>query len=173
MPRDFWTRTIHGALAGMNGAATMTVLRMLAHRVGLIDQTVPQKVEQWTRRGGRMQIPSATALGVVGHRVLDHALHLGYGATWGGLYGLLFGRRHGHVWPATAFGVVQWAFGTMVLFPALRIGRPPWRSRTRENAVNLGAHLLYAGVTAFLTEEFARQARIDVASPHPGGGRVG
>lgn len=169
MPRDFWTRTIHGALAGMNGAATMTVLRMLAHRLGIIDQMVPQKVEQWARRRTRL----APALGVVGHRVADHVLHLGYGATWGGLYGLLFGKRRSHVFPSTLFGLGQWAFGTMVLFPALRIGRPPWRSRTRENAVNIGSHLLYAGVTAFLTDEFARQARLDVASPHPGHGEVG
>lgn len=161
MPRDLVDRIIHGALAGMNGATTMTVLRMLAHRFGLVNQMVPQKVEQWVRRKSGTGTARVPAL----HRVLDHVLHLGYGATWGALYGALFGgRRRSHVAPAVGFGLAQWAFGMMVLFPALGIGRPADRSRPRENAVNVASHLLYAAVTAFLVEEFARQPRVDVTS---------
>jgi hypothetical protein len=160
MPRDVLNRMLHGALAGMNGAATMTVLRMLAHRFGLVDQMVPQKVEQWARRVtgvGALQVPAL-------HRVLDHVLHIGYGGTWGAMYGLLFGNRRSHVGPAIAFGLGQWGFGMTMLFPALGIGRPAWRSRPRENAINIASHLLYAGITAFLTDEFSRQSFPLVAS---------
>lgn len=161
MPRDLLNRMIHGALAGMNGAATMTVLRMLAHRMGLVDQMVPQKVEQWARRkagANRLPIPAL-------HRVLDHVLHMGYGGTWGALYGLAFGgKRRSHVGPAIAFGLGQWAFGMTMLFPALGIGRPAWRSRPRENAINIASHLLYSSMTAFLTEEFSRQSLALVGS---------
>jgi hypothetical protein len=161
MPRDIVNRMIQGALAGMNGAATMTVLRMLAHRFGLVDQMVPQKVEQWVRRTAGAGAADVPAL----HRVLDHVLHFGYGGAWGALYAALFGaRRRSHVGPSLAFGVAQWAFGMTMLFPALGIGRAAWRSRPRENAVNIASHLLYAAVTAFLVEEFARQPRRDVAS---------
>jgi hypothetical protein len=160
MPRDLLNRLVHGALAGMNGAATMTVLRMLAHRYGIVDQMVPQKVEQWLRRATDTDaVASVPAL----HRVLDHALHFGYGATRGALYSALFGgRRRSHVRPALGFGLAQWAFGMTMLFPSLGIGRPAWRSRPRENAVNIASHLLYAAITAFLTEEFSRQRRFDV-----------
>ena len=166
MPRDFWNRMIHGALAGMNGAATMTVLRMIAHRVGLVDQMVPQKVEQWLRRKtgpGMLPIPAL-------HRVLDHVLHMGYGGAWGALYGIAFGdRRRSHVVPALGFGMGQWVFGMTMLFPALGIGRPAWRSGPRENAINIASHLLYSGITAFLTEEFSRQRLSLVAGKHRDG----
>jgi hypothetical protein len=161
MPRDLLDRVIHGALAGVNGAATMTVLRMLAHRAHLLDQTVPQKVEQRARRGTGLRARRVPAM----HRVLEQALHLGYGATWGAIYAAIFGgERRSHVAPAVGFGVAQWAFGIAVLFPVLKIGRPPWRSRPRENAINIASHLLYAAVTAFLTEELARQPRHHVLS---------
>ena len=171
MPRDVLDRMIHGALAGMNGAATMTVLRMLAHRFGLVDQMVPQKVEQWLRRvtgTGRLPVPAL-------HRVLDHALHMGYGGTWGAMYGLMFGkpRRRSHVAPSIAFGLGQWAFGMAMLFPALGIGRPAWRSRPQENAINIASHLLYSGITAFLTEEFSRQSVTHVANKRLRSPKVG
>jgi hypothetical protein len=159
MPRDIFDRIIHGAIAGMNGAATMTVLRMLAHRAGLVDEMVPQKVEHWARRllgVGEAPVPAL-------HRVLDTALHLAYGATWGGLYGaVLGGRRRSHALPALGFGAGLWGFGMLALFPALGIGRPAWRSRPRENAVNLAVHFVYAEVTGFLVDEFARQSRVNV-----------
>jgi hypothetical protein len=170
MPRSLLDRIVHGALAGINGAATMTVLRMLAHRAGLVDQMVPQKVEQWVRRktgAGTARVPAL-------HRVLDHALHFGYGGAWGALYGALFGGRpRSHVAPAIGFGFAQWAFGMTLLFPALGIGRPAWRSRLRENAVNVGSHLLYAAITAFLVEEFSRQPLAAVASKSKRGAAVG
>jgi uncharacterized membrane protein YagU involved in acid resistance len=160
MPRDLLNRMLHGALAGINGAATMTVLRMLAHRAGVVDEMVPQKVEQWLRRATDTD---AVATVPAIHRALDHVLHFGYGAAWGALYGALFGgRRRSHVRPAIAFGLTQWGFGMTILFPALGIGRPAWRSRPRENVVNIASHLLYAAITAFLVEEFARQRRVDV-----------
>ena len=144
----------------------MTVLRMLAHRFGLVDQMVPQKVEQWLRR---KMGPGVLAIPAV-HRVIDHVLHMGYGGAWGAVYGLAFGaERRSHVGPALAFGVGQWAFGMTMLFPALGIGRPAWRSRPRENAINIGSHLLYASITAFLTEEFSRQRLALVAGKHRDG----
>jgi hypothetical protein len=166
MPRDWLNRMIHGALAGMNGAATMTVLRMMAHRMGLVDEMVPQKVEKWLRRKAGPRTLPIPAL----HRVLDHVLHMGYGGAWGALYGLAFGgKRRSHVAPALVFGLGQWAFGMTMLFPALGIGRPAWHSRPRENAINIASHVLYSSITAFLTEEFSRQRLALVASKHRDG----
>jgi hypothetical protein len=170
MPRDLLTRMIHGALAGMNGAATMTVLRMLAHRAGLIDVMVPQKVEQWARRtAGVRRWPTPGA-----YRVVDHVLHLGYGATWGALYGALSPAPAAtSVARTVTFGLGLWGFGSMVLFPAMRIGRPAWRSGLRENTVNVASHLAYAAATSLLVDEFSRQPHREVATRNPRVGRVG
>ncbi|HEY0466506.1 MAG TPA: hypothetical protein VGC79_19995, partial [Polyangiaceae bacterium] len=49
---------------------------------------------------------------------------------------------------------------SFVLLPALKIMRPEWRAKPAEIAVNLGAHLLYAGTLALLTEELEAQSFI-------------
>ncbi len=170
MPRDLLTRMIHGALAGMNGAATMTVLRMLAHRAGLIDLMVPQKVEQRLRRAvGVKHWPTPGA-----YRIVDQLLHLGYGATWGALYGALTpARREVSTARVLGFGVGLWSLGSLVLFPALRIGRPAWASGPVENAVNVSAHVVYAAATAMLVEQLGAQSQRDVKTRRPRAGRVG
>lgn len=169
MPRDFLTRVLHGALAGANGAATMTVLRMVAHRAGLIDQMVPQKVEQWARRKtGKKRRAVAGS-----YRVVDHVLHVGYGATWGAILGAVQPSAKPSVVGTLGFGIGVWALGSMVIFPALRVGPPAWRSGATENTVNVAAHLLYAGVTSFLLDEFSRQPMHDIATRRQHHGRVG
>lgn len=170
MPRDLLTRTIHGALAGISGAATMNVLRMLAHRAGLIDVMVPQKVEQRMRRAVGVRLwPTPGA-----YRVVDQVLHLGYGATWGALFGALTPvPARASIARTLAFGVGLWGIGSFVLFPALHIGRPAWESSTSENAVNIAAHVAYAAATALLVEELARQPMRDVQTRRARAGRVG
>src|SRR5690349_18148977 len=64
---------IHGALAGALGAATMTVLRMVAHRAGSIHAMVPQAVEVWAKNEARLPWPRRTET----HHVADELLHLG------------------------------------------------------------------------------------------------
>jgi len=145
---------VHGAIAGVIGASCMTVLRMLAHRAGLLDQMVPQAVERWARGRKRSQ----TLGDLAEQHLADQVLHLGYGMVWGAAYGALTqARAKNGAAQGLGFGLVQWAFGSMVLFPALKIARPAWRAEPVELAINVGAHLLYGGVTSFLTEEFDRQ----------------
>lgn len=150
------TFLVHGALAGALGAATMTVLRMVAHRAGWIQAMVPQAVEVWAKD----RSPFAWPKRAEAHHVADQLLHLGYGGFAGAAYGLAQAPRPG-ARPIRAFelGALLWVFGSFVLFPALKIARPPWRASPREEAVNLGAHLLYGAVTVYLLDEFERQKR--------------
>lgn len=144
---------IHGALAGALGAASMTVLRLMAHRAGWIEAMVPQAVEVWVKEHTALTRPRTPAT----HHVADQLLHLGYGAFWGGVYGLAAPRAT----PARALGLGSaiWALGSMVLFPALKIARPPWRAKPREEIVNVAAHAVYGAVTAYLLDELESQAR--------------
>ena len=147
----------HGAIAGVIGASSMTVLRMFAHRAGWVQQMVPQAVEAWASRAA-VRHGAPAPRGLATRHVADQLLHFGYGATWGALFGVLHARAAANgPGSAVGFGLIQWAFGSMLLFPALNIGKPPWRSGSRENFVNVTAHLAYAALTSFLVEELRRQ----------------
>jgi hypothetical protein len=130
---------------------------MLAHRAKLIDQMVPQAVEVWTKHQLPIALPALPSRRAL-HHIADQALHVGYGATMGAAYGLLLGKRPASVQKVAGFGFGVWAFGSFLLLPALKIMRPEWRAKPVEIAVNLSAHLLYAGALALLTEEFETQS---------------
>lgn len=152
-----------GGVAGAIGASCMTVLRMLAHRAGLIDQMVPQAIVQGMERKARTRPPSGPS------RAVDQALHLGYGAVMGALYGALVDRPAGapRTGRAVSYGIAQWAFGAMVLLPALGVARPAWRKGLAENAVDLAAHVTYSSITAFVAGQFAEQAASSPRAGHP------
>ncbi len=145
-------RATAGALGGVVAAGCMSAARTAAKRAHLVDRGVPQVVEAWLAR--RVRIPG----GQPGHQSAALALHLGYGAAWGALLGVLDrGRRPALTGPL--FGAAQWAFGFFALFPALGISRPAWRHAPVELAVNLGAHLLYGLVAAETAAELAVEAQ--------------
>jgi hypothetical protein len=145
---------VHGALAGAIGAASMTVLRMFAHRAGWIDAMVPQAVEVWVKDKTPLPRPRSAAT----HHVADQLLHLGYGAVAGGAYALAVpAHRSAPHERALAFGTGLWAFASTILFPALGIARPLWRATPKEEIVNWSAHALYAAVTVYLLDEWERQ----------------
>ncbi len=150
-------RTIHGALSGAIGAACMTVARMLAHRAKLVDQMVPQAVEAWATHRLPLALPALPSQRAL-HHIADQMLHLGYGSSMGAVYGLVLGKRPATLPIAIGCGVGAWLFGSFVLLPALKIMRPEWRAKPGEIAVNLAAHLLYAGTLSVLTEEFETQS---------------
>ena len=158
-------RAGHGAVAGAMGAACMTVLRMAAHRAGLIEKQVPQVVEEWLVQRSGLAPPG----GPMGHQAANQLLHLGYGASWAAALGLATRHRtRAPLLRGALFGAAQWAFGFFVLMPALGVTRPAWRQRARENAVNLASHVLYGAVTALVSEELLAQ---DEHTPRTGWAR--
>jgi hypothetical protein len=152
-------RTLHGALGGAIGAACMTAARMLAHRAKLIDQMVPQAVEAWVKHALPVSVPALPSQRAW-HHLADQALHLGYGASAGAVYGFAFGKGSLSAKKVVAYGLGVWVFGSFILLPGLKIMRPEWRAKPAELAVNLGAHLLYSSVLALLTDELEAQSFI-------------
>ena len=159
-----------GGVAGVIGASGMTLVRMLAHRAGLIDQMVPQAIEQeLERRTGRPRMPGTS-------RAVDQALHLGYGLVMGAIYSAVVSRprREPTTSRSAAYGLAHWAFGSMALLPGLRIAPPAWRRGMAENAVDIAAHVVYSEITSFVAREFARQEERSPRAGHPGApARVG
>jgi hypothetical protein len=153
---DVLERVATGAVAGLSGAASMNPLRLAARRVGLIEKMVPQAVEEWAASRAGVEPPGGRA----GHHVADQLLHLGYGAAWGALYGLVAapgGRRT--VPRGLLLGLAVWSAGFLGFVPLLGITRPAWRARPAEEAVNVAAHLVYGVVTALEADERLTQPR--------------
>ncbi len=130
---------------------------MLAHRARVVDQMVPQAVEAWAKHRAPIALPALPSQRAL-HHVADQVMHLGYGSSMGAVYGLTLAGGRATAPKVLGFGLGVWVFGSFVLLPALKIMRPEWRAKPVEVAVNLGAHLLYSGALALLTEEFERQS---------------
>src|SRR3989442_1009333 len=126
-------RIVQGFVGGMIGASVMTVIRMTAHRAGLIDKTIPQAMTETLSRRVR-PLPGGTP----GHRAIAELLHLGYGALWGAGAALSFRDRPT---PAAGalFGLGAWAVSMFGLVTLLRPTRPPWRASPGEAVVNVAA----------------------------------
>ncbi len=149
---------IYGLLGGTIGAASMTPLRLLGRRRGLIDKTVPQAVEEWMAARVEVDLAPPARRRPELHHAADHLLHLGYGATLGALYGLLRGGRKLPVGPAgLVYGAATWFVGTWLVLPRLGVLRAPWRGTVAENAVNLAAHLLFGVTTALVADDLGAQ----------------
>jgi len=159
-----FSRVLHGALGGVIGAACMTAVRMLAHRAKLIDQMVPQAVEAWAKHHVSLSLPALPSQRAL-HHIGDQMLHIGYGSSLGAVYGLTLGKGSVTSKKVLGFGVGVWGFGSFLLLPALKVMRPEWRAKPIEVAVNLGAHLIYSGVVALLTEEFEKQSFVPLSYP--------
>jgi hypothetical protein len=156
LTKPFFRRTVHGALGGALAAACMTVVRMVAHRAGLIRQMVPQAVEVWAYHHAPLSHRSSQSHSAL-HHVADQAIHLGYGATLGAVYGALSGRNHINPTKILGYGVANWVFGSCLLLPSLGVLRPVWRARVPEIAVDLSAHLLYAAALGLVMDEMEAQ----------------
>ena len=147
---------LYGLIGGLNGAACMSVLRLAARRIGLIDRMAPQAVVEWSRARTRSRRPVAR----ISHHLADQIVHLGVGSLGGAVYGAVTARRPRSTAAAgAAFGAAVWAVAFVALAPVLGIARPPWRARRTENAVNVAAHLVYGVVTALMMNDLARQRR--------------
>lgn len=149
---------VRGAIAGMDAAAAMSILRLAARRAGWIEEAAPHAVEQWAvQRTGAPPGPAAPD-----QRVLGELLHLGVGFVAGAAYGALTRpARTPAMAGGLAFGLAVWALSFGLLNPLLGIARPPWRARPVENVLNILSHLLFGGVTTLIAGELGR-------SPAPG-----
>ncbi len=84
---------------------------------------------------------------------LGQAVHYGFGAAWGGLYGLLR-ASYPRLWSPSgvaAFSLGVWMMGDNLILPAFKLAAWPHRYPLRSHAYAVAAHLAYgAGVAATL-----------------------
>ena len=145
---------VEGALAGTYGAAAMTILRMAARRMGLIDRPVPHAIVDSLVGRSRKHRDAARR-----QVLLSEWLHLGYGAAWGALYGMLSGDSNRWVRRGLALAGAQWAVAKTARLP----GFTPSKRKTPEHAaakwVNVATHLVHGIATTLTASELAREER--------------
>lgn len=103
-------------------------------------ETVARRlVEKFAQRGPLEAEEKARAAKLV---------HYGFGAMWGGLYGLSRESAPGFVdtpLGVAAFSTGVWALGDNALLALFRIAAPPQRYPAKVHAFALAAHLAYGG----------------------------
>jgi hypothetical protein len=138
-------------------------------RAGVIQKMPPQVVEDWLSRRTDLRPPGGSA----GHHIADHVLHLGIGATAGAVYGVLMATRRPTYASGAFHGLVVWSIGFLGLIPMVGIARSAIDADTRENSVNLAAHVAYGLVLALFVREMRGQHRRPASAPQRYATRVG
>jgi hypothetical protein len=142
---------VHGAIAGLNGAACMSAVRAMARRFGLVHVMPPQAL--------REALTGETSPSVT-HHVGDHLLHVAVGVAGGAAFGTIAPRRGpANAAAGVAFGVGMWAMSLLVLVPVMRAKRGRAQLDVPQSAINLLAHAIYGGVLALMVEDFRVETR--------------
>ena len=139
---------VYGAIAGLNGAACMSVLRLAARRAGVIDVMPPQILRESV--AGSETAPR-------GAHVADHALHLAIGLLGGAAFAALAPRTKRGPVSGLVFGTGLWAMSFLSFVPALGIRRAGEQIKAPQSAVNLLAHLVYGALLPVMTRDMTEQ----------------
>ena len=132
-----------GATAGFVAAGAMSMLRLGAHRLGLIDRMVPQELHaDLTGIDPSADRPD--------HQFAAELLHHAVGAAGGALMAAVAPRRP-RITHGLALGLGLWAVDVIALLPALRV------ARVGGHLVDFVAHALYGAMVAVGAGELATQ----------------
>jgi hypothetical protein len=141
---------LRGMSAGLIAAGVMSLARLLAHRAGLVERTVPQILQERAAGEAGIHLPGGTA----GHQLSAEVIHYSVGLAAGGLLGALSPRPRSTA--AVVYGLAIWLAEAWGLLPALRVRR----LGAVGLAVDAAAHALFGFVLAFTMRELAAQDRL-------------
>ncbi|PRX51008.1 hypothetical protein B0I33_101160 [Prauserella shujinwangii] len=137
------TEIAHAALRGAVAAMSMSGLRALTTRLGLIARTPPEVV---TEEGGPDVLRRLTRRQREGLIIL---LHWAYGAGGGAVFGALPDRVRLKPWAGPAYGTAVWLGFELGILPVLGL-RLLRQQSTRERLALAADHLLYGAVLSEL-----------------------
>lgn len=146
-----------GLIAGAAGAGVQTFFFQVTEPVrpssGKVDFKPPepeQKGESELETVGRRLVTGLLARGPIRkarRQQVGQLVHFGYGALWGGLYGLTcetFPRVRNHLATSLGYGTFVWILSDSVILPSLRLAAWPHKYPLRTHAYAWMAHVAYA-----------------------------
>lgn len=152
-------RAASGAAAGLAATAVL-------HRVqGVFEQRVPAAAAPIRRDPGEFMVEQAESalpesarerIPEPVEKVAVKALHLGYGTTFGVLYGMLRPRGGNVLADGLALGLVTWAAGFLGWLPATGLLPPPDRQRPAQLLGPILEHAVYGIATVSAWEALRR-----------------
>ncbi len=142
-------------LAGTMATVPMTLFLLAIHRFlprwqryALPPEEVTKELAQRTHLERYLNKPRLLAISLVSH--------FGYGATMGGLYGLLSGLIHlPALLKGTLFGIAIWAASYLGWMPLVHISAEAPREPLQRNLMMIVAHIIWGSVTGVLAKWLA------------------
>jgi uncharacterized membrane protein YagU involved in acid resistance len=134
---------VAGAAAGLSATVPMTLAMVAMHRQLPQEHRDPLPPRKITMKaagkvGARKHLNESQRTG------LTLLAHFGYGATVGGIFGVLAPREMSRSIPAgVCYGLLVWAGSYLGLLPALRLHRPATREPQERNALMIAAHVIW------------------------------
>ncbi|HEV2062741.1 MAG TPA: hypothetical protein VGR12_07820 [Solirubrobacteraceae bacterium] len=146
----------HGLGAGLCGTALMTLTQELAAKLQSSSESGDQQQDEgqpndpWEQASAPAKVARRFIEGVFEREVpperiplLTHAMHWGYGTSWGAVYGILESTSGGRsAKQGLLFGSGVWAMSYVQLVP-MGLYEPPWKYPPKEVALDLSYHLAY------------------------------
>jgi hypothetical protein len=126
----------HGTLRGAIGAMAMSGFRRFTLDLGLVKQVPPEAIVKQRARGILRMVPRKR------RRAAIEAVHVGYGAIGGGMFGLLPDRVRLAPWAGPAYGLALWLGFELGIAPVLGLSQAK-RPRPVERTSLAADHLLY------------------------------
>ncbi len=146
---NLWARLLVGAVAGLTGTMVLQSIRSAEQK--WLKQASPEIKEDpgryMLRKAARLLPPAAADRLKKTEPVTSKLLAMGYGATFGGLYGILRKTNERAIWEGLALGFAAWIVGYLGWLPATGLMRPVWKHQPRQIAAPLAEHALYGVAT--------------------------
>ena len=155
--RNPWKGLAAGMVAGLIGAWTMGQFHVLVTKLpGMPVESAP--VESAKEEDSTVKTAAAISEGLFHHalaeeekKVAGAAVHYGFGAGVGGVYGAV-----AEILPRVTkgggvpFGPAVWLGAHVIMVPALGLSRPATQSPLPKEVAELAAHFVYGAVTELI-----------------------
>ncbi|HEY3493870.1 MAG TPA: SDR family NAD(P)-dependent oxidoreductase [Polyangiaceae bacterium] len=150
--RPVLPRIVTGLGAGFVATLAMSLVVAGGKRLGLLGEPPPRRiVRRFLERGGwRRPRPAALSVSAL-------AAHLGFGASMGGIYGVLPARTHSPL-GGWAFGMLVWAANYAGWLPKAGLMPRPLLDRPGRPSTMVAAHLVFGRVLAAVLGRRRRQS---------------
>ncbi len=162
-----WKSVAVGAIAGLAGAWVMNEFQSLLSRLSQSGQQPPGKKSEEESEDATVKTAEAISKNLFQHELTDEekrwagaAVHYGFGATMGGLYGALTEMS-----PAasagfgTGYGTAVWAVADEMGVSALGLAPPIPDTDFSSHVKALAAHLVYGFTTDLARRGILKLAR--------------